>query len=168
MIRTPLGEIAQEFWLKIHDLHPHVIIDEFIIMPNHIHGILIMNAPGDGGGIVDASQVETLPVETLQCNVSTKAGKTNAAAPQNDLSKHMSAISPKRGSISAIIRSYKTAVTRWARGNGIYDFAWQARYYDHIIRNERALEVLRQYIINNPLKWELDRENPDFTGAPKK
>ena len=75
----------------------------------------------------------------------------------------MSAISPKQGSLSAIIRSYKTALTRWARVNGIPEFAWQTRYYDHIIRDDRSLDKIRLYIINNPLKWEFDHENPDFT-----
>ncbi len=67
---------------------------------------------------------------------------------------------PKPGSLSAIIRFYKSAVTRWSRQNGHPSFTWQARFYDHIIRNDKYLPEIRNYIIDNPLKWELGRENP--------
>jgi REP element-mobilizing transposase RayT len=71
----------------------------------------------------------------------------------------MSAISPKAGSLGVIIRSYKSAVTRLAGLTGFKEFAWQARYYDHIVRDENSLCNIRQYIIDNPARWELDREN---------
>ncbi len=63
---------------------------------------------------------------------------------------------PKAGSLSAIVRSYKSAVTRWAGLNGYDSFAWQARFHDHIIRDEPELNRIRRYIQDNPLKWTLD------------
>ena len=60
------------------------------------------------------------------------------------------------------MRSYKAAVTRWGRNNGFDAFGWQARFYDHIIRSERAFQAIRAYIHNNPLKWELDRNHPMY------
>jgi hypothetical protein len=68
----------------------------------------------------------------------------------------MSDISPKAGSLGAMIRSHKSVVTRWARRNGYRQFAWQGGYYDHIIRNEKDLTLRRRYIRNNPLEWALD------------
>lgn len=69
----------------------------------------------------------------------------------------MSAISPQPGSVSTIIRSYKSAVTRWARRNGCADFAWQPRFYDHVVRNRRSFRRIRRYIIDNPIHWPWDR-----------
>jgi REP element-mobilizing transposase RayT len=72
----------------------------------------------------------------------------------------MSNISPKPGSLGAIARSYKSVVTRWCRENGHNHFAWQSRFYDHIIRADGSLDRIREYIINNPTKWEEDKNNP--------
>ena len=69
----------------------------------------------------------------------------------------MSSISPRKGSLDVIIRSYKSAITRWARQNDYPNFAWQPRFYDHVIMNENSLSRIRTYIRNNPHKWEVDR-----------
>jgi putative transposase len=132
---SSIGETAARFWAEIPSHHTRVELDEFIVMPNHVHGIIVIVAA-----------VETLPVETLRA--------TSLRDPK------MSAISPKAGSLSAIVRSYKSAVSRWAGENGIAFFEWQSRYYDHIIRDEKSFKQIRQYIIDNPVKWESDHENP--------
>jgi len=62
----------------------------------------------------------------------------------------MSAISPKGGSLGAIVRSFKSAVTNYIHADGFRDFAWQSRFYDHIIRSEKRLNIIRRYIRNNP------------------
>jgi hypothetical protein len=63
-------------------------------------------------------------------------------------------ITPIPGSLSAIIRSYKSAVTRFANTNGFSDFKWQSRFYDHIVYNRKELYQIFEYIRNNPIKWE--------------
>jgi REP element-mobilizing transposase RayT len=68
----------------------------------------------------------------------------------------MSAMSPKSGSVSVIVRSYKSAVTRWCHQHGHDDFAWQPRFHDHIIRNQVSLERIRAYVQSNPAKWQED------------
>ncbi len=68
----------------------------------------------------------------------------------------MSKLSPNPGSLGAIIRSYKSSVTRWCRRNGDDIFRWQSRFYEHIIRNKKSLNNIRQYIINNPVNWKED------------
>ena len=108
-------------------------------MPNHIHGVIII-LPKEKG-ITSPKSVETLHATSVQTSVD----------------EEMAEISPRRGSLSVIVRSYKSAITRWAHQNGYEKFAWHPRYFDHIIRNEGALQKIRNYIQENPLKWELDR-----------
>jgi REP element-mobilizing transposase RayT len=71
----------------------------------------------------------------------------------------MSYLAPKAGSLSVIIRSYKVAVTRWCRKNGYDNFAWQPRFYYHFIRDEQLLDQIREFIVNNPAKWDEDQDN---------
>ena len=63
-------------------------------------------------------------------------------------------------SLGSIIGQFKLVVTKKIRKTGLADFKWQRNYYEHIIRNERELQKIHEYIIHNPLKWEEDRENP--------
>ncbi|MFI5252017.1 MAG: hypothetical protein ACHQQQ_06235 [Bacteroidota bacterium] len=70
-------------------------------------------------------------------------------------------ISPSKGTLGIIIRTFEAAVTTWCRNNGHEDFAWQRNYYEHIIRSEKDLSVIRNYIIQNPLKWTLDEYYPN-------
>jgi putative transposase len=63
-------------------------------------------------------------------------------------------------SVGSIIRAYKASVTSWCGKNGYKNFRWQRNYFEHIIRNEENMFRIREYIINNPLQWELDEENP--------
>jgi hypothetical protein len=72
----------------------------------------------------------------------------------------MSDISPKPGSLGAIVRSYKAAVTHRCRQEGHDAFAWQTRFYDRIIRDQRALDAARIYVRDNPGKWMRDRDHP--------
>jgi REP element-mobilizing transposase RayT len=121
---NPLGEIAKKFWDEIPNHFHNAEVDEYTIMPNHIHGIVI---------------IQTNPL----------SNKTT------DFKKNSRQL-PKPKSLSTIIRSYKSAVTRWARSNGFPSFAWQPRFYDHIIRDDEDLHRIRRYISENPSKWELD------------
>jgi putative transposase len=66
---------------------------------------------------------------------------------------------PQSKNLASIVRGYKIGVTKYARKNNI-PFQWQSRYYDHIIRDEISLNKIRQYIIQNPLNWQTDAENP--------
>jgi REP element-mobilizing transposase RayT len=135
---TPIGQIAEQEWTRNDTIRPNVSLDEFIIMPNHLHGIIFLS-----------EDVETF------C-------KTSLPRPDRDAqAKTMSDISPRSGSLGVIIRSFKGAVTRWARTNGYPHFAWQRGYYDHIIRNPRDLDRIRRYIQSNPAKWALDKYHVD-------
>ena len=68
--------------------------------------------------------------------------------------------------LGEIVRAYKAASTRLIRQAGTPDFAWQRNYYEHVVRDEESLNRIRKYILDNPARWEFDRENPSVT-APE-
>lgn len=139
---SPIGEIARDYWVQIpQHTTANVAIDTFVVMPNHIHGIVVILEPPN------------TDVETLHCNVSTSPAPPRA--PDNP----MAHTSPRAGSLGAIIRSYKSAVSYWCNHNGYTGFGWQARFYDRIIHNERDLQIVRHYIARNPAKWKNDRNH---------
>jgi REP element-mobilizing transposase RayT len=148
---SPVGKIVAEEWEKTAQIRSYIELDEWVIMPNHLHGIMIIkNQPPPA--IVETPRwgisqqgtfqpEETFQPKTFQRNVSTK-----------------SRLKPK--SLGSIIGQIKTACTKRIWEAGFDDFEWQDRFYDHIIRDDESLHYIRQYIINNPLKWELDKNNP--------
>ena len=123
---NPFGLVAEECWRAIPDHFGHVALDAFVVMPNHIHGIIVL---------VEARH----------------------AAPRQEFFGK-----PVAGSISTIVRSFKSAATRCinemqgAPGAAI----WQRNYYEHIIRDETDWSRIREYIQMNPARWQEDRENP--------
>lgn len=144
---NPLGKTAQENWKAIPAHHKNVVLDAFVIMPNHIHGILIL--------MNDEINVETLHATSLQSKI-------------NARSNYYRSISPQKGSLSTIIRSYKSSVTQHIKKILDPKFAWQPRFYDHIIRTERDLENLRLYIEANPENWgnnKTDNTNVEVTAC---
>jgi putative transposase len=130
-----IRNIAERCWLQIPDHFPAVELDEWVIMPNHLHGIIVI-----GRGV--------------QLNAPTGGTARNPEDP-------FSAMSPRPHSLAVVIRTYKAAVTTLCRRAGIAEFCWQRNYYEHIIRDEGELNDTRQYIIDNPIRWATDEENPN-------
>lgn len=166
MYLNEIGLIAEKFWLEIPKHFSFVELGNFVVMPNHTHGILIIDKPvetlhrnvSNSNKIISENQIlnnqtcisnnEILPQlnQTLRCNVSTNERKN----------EQMAFISPKSGSVSTIIRSYKSVVSKHARLTHA-DFNWQTRFHDHIIRDAQSFEIIQNYIANNPLNWESDK-----------
>jgi len=124
---SEIGEIADKYWKTIPKHFSFVLLDEYVIMPNHMHGIIIINVPyhSDKRNENHDTDVETLHATSLHGSNPDPDGNKN---------EKMAEISPKPGSLSTIIRSYKSTVTKYARK--IHpDFAWQTRFFDHVIRN---------------------------------
>ena|SRR5215211_4191867 len=145
-----VGDIALRFWEDIPNHSANAGLDASVIMPNHLHGIVTIKAPvGSTTTHQNREPGAHNRRRDVACNVSTPIGNVSTIVP------------PERGSLGAILRSFKSAVTRWCRMNGYTSFAWQPRFYDHIIRDEAALQNIRRYILDNPAKWELDRNNPE-------
>lgn len=132
---SAIGEYAQIFWMEIPKHFPFVELGNFVIMPNHIHGILIINN-------VKSLHYNDMD-KSLQCNDSTG-------------NQYYSDISPKSGSISTIVRSYKSVVSKHARLLNP-KFNWQPKFHDHIIRNSESFERIQNYIENNPSNWKEDK-----------
>lgn len=126
MIFSPAGEITVQNLKRIPHIYPNIDLDAWVVMPNHIYAIIVIGETPRAG------------VETSHWDVSTKIYYLRS------------------GTLGAIINQYKTACTKRIRANGYMDFAWQTRFYDHIIRNEKSLEKIRAYIIGNPVKWTED------------
>ena len=129
------GQIARQCWLAIPDHFPHVELDAFIIMPNHMHGIVVI--------------VEDAKDSSVRTRHASSVPQTPSMRPKGT----------PAGSLGAIIGSYKSAVTREInRSNGTPGArVWHGRYHDHIIRSEADLERIRAYILYNPSMWPADR-----------
>jgi len=147
MILSHTGVIADILWHQIPYHTRHVELGEFVVMPNHVHGILIITQNASNVSGADADTVETLHATSLQ---------TTPYPPQPRKNEQMAMISPKSNSVSTIIRSYKSAVSKHAHRLG-YEFQWQPRFHDHIIRNEESFQNISNYIINNPVNWQDDK-----------
>lgn len=146
ILLNEIGSIAAQCWQEIPQHFSQTTLDQFVVMPNHIHGIVIIDSePSD--------QTATGNVETRQAQPS----KYNRVASPT-LANQFGPLVP--GSLSKIIQAYKAAVTRWCKAKQQPNFNWQPRFYDHIIRNERSLKAIREYIVNNPAQWDLDQDKP--------
>ena len=148
MILSNVGILANVFWHEIKNHTKNVELGEFVVMPNHIHGILILGNDFD----VKSDDTQSIVVETLHAT-SLQQQRVSDDSTKNDL---MADISPKSNSISTIIRSYKSAVTKHANRLELA-FGWQTRFHDHIIRDEQSFNTITQYIRNNPANWEKDK-----------
>ena len=133
-----IGVIADILWYQIPHHAQNVELGAFVVMPNHIHGILVLTETVDTNiPAVEALHATSLP-STKQKN------------------EQMAMISPKSNSISTIVRSYKSAVTKHAHRLG-FEFQWQTRFHDHVIRNDEAFQKITNYIISNPANWQDDK-----------
>lgn len=134
MILSELGIIAEKFWREIPDHFPNIKLDEFIIMPNHIHGILIINRDSP---VIEAPKLGA-SIENIE-----NIGNIENIESRNPFWKS--------NSIGSIINQFKRICTITIKTRG-FDFAWQPRYYDHIIRTRIELYRIRKYIRENPEK----------------
>ena len=156
MILNQFGKIANDNWKEIPDHFPYVILDEYIIMPDHMHGIIFLDDYLGGKPILfDVTKCDDAPkcVETPKLGVET---------PNLGVSTHLGVstptISKKRQPLGIIINQFKRACTLDIRDYEI-NFGWQSRFHDHIIRNENDLNRIRKYIIDNPKNWKLGKKN---------
>lgn len=141
-----IHKIAESYWLAIPDHFPNVELDQWVIMPNHLHGILILHESRRGVQL----NAPTTPSSMLH----------DKPKPSSHAGNKFSKISPPKGSLSIIVRTFKASVTRECRRIGQNEFGWQRGYHDRIIRIEEELDRIRRYIEENPVKWELDPYHP--------
>ena len=141
MMLSRFGLVAKQQWEKLPKRFPNIALGAYVIMPNHMHGIIeIINGRGT------AESLKALE------------GESSRRAPTHERFQK-----PVKGSIPTIVRSYKSAVSyriNLMRGtDGVP--VWQRNYYEHVIRNEKDLQNKTDYINANPLLWDQDDENPN-------
>ncbi len=146
------GIFAERCWQEIPKHFSTVELDEFVIMPNHIHGLIIINHENTTPVEV---QYMTIPVEVQYIEPLRNVNfQPNVKPKQKAAYQH---VIP--GSVGAIIRCFKSAVTRWFHENTQIKTVWQRNFFDHIVRDESELNRIRLYIQQNPSKWPSDRQN---------
>jgi REP element-mobilizing transposase RayT len=139
MILNKFGNVVEGEWIRTKEARKYVDLDYYVIMPNHLHGIIIIEQSIENGR------------GELNSPTKDNSGRMQYA-PTNIKFK-----SPSH-TLGAIVRGFKSSVTKRLRElSGNYDLKiWQRNYYEHIIRNESDLQNIRKYITLNPLKWEID------------
>jgi len=146
MILNDIGHLAFHFWNEIPAHFPFVHLGNFVIMPNHIHGILIINkiAETPNLGISAAPEPDgQTHVQTPNLGISTNPGGESMGK-------------WKPGTIGSIVNQYKRICTINARKINP-GFGWQPRFHDHIIRNDQEFDRIEYYITNNPRQWNGDK-----------
>jgi REP element-mobilizing transposase RayT len=170
MCLNKIGKLIQSTWSDLPRFYSGVDVDVFTIMPNHIHGIIILT--DEDAGLVGAGPC-ACPVDAKQTD-----GRPRGAAPTNtDANEQSQEPSPPDVShrdkhpfpmsLSDVVHRFKSLTTTrywkaFLNRDGISSPGklWQRNYYEHVIRSDDALRGIREYIVNNPQQWDLDRENP--------
>ncbi len=162
MILNDYGKIVQEKWHWLGEQYPYILLHEFQVMPNHLHGIVEINREN----ILANQDVLIVPPRELTGH---SVGTGRDLSLLNDLSIRNNL--PIRGSeptnidnqpikiksLSELVGALKTTSSKKIHLNGYHEFAWQRSFHDYIIRDEQSYLKIAAYIINNPLKWEQDK-----------
>ena len=137
MRMSQMGEIASRCWREIPDHFTNVELDEFVVMPNHVHGIIVILDDVNSVGVIHESPLPKTTTERRRMLLPKIIGrfKMNSAKRIN------------------LLRN----------SSGIP--VWQRNYFEHIVRDEKSMTRIREYIDTNPQRWELDRENPHRRGS---
>ena len=137
MILNQSGNIVLACWNSLLERYDNIELDKFVVMPNHVHGII---------KIIDhVGAIHELPLQTANTNQKTKRRRM---------------LIPKIVGYFKMNSSKQINTIRNSTGIPV----WQRNYYEHIIRNENKLNKIREYIHNNPIRWHLDRENQERIG----
>ncbi|WP_218937558.1 transposase [Antarcticibacterium flavum] len=150
MIMNDVGQIANECWLAIPEYFPFAKLGNHVIMPNHVHGIVIIDKPnikGNDERNVGTRLIASLPPKPM------KHIKTDADKPNGGIT----------GNYNPMLHDNLSKIIRWYKGRTSFEtrkinpeFAWQSRFHDHIIRNDESFQRISNYIKNNPSKWKED------------
>ncbi len=126
MVLNKFGQIAVDTWRWLEKQYDHVVLDQWVVMPNHLHGIILIHGRDDS---------RIVPTHTGSMK--------------------------KRKPIGRLVGAFKTVSTKQINiiRNTAGEKFWQRNYYERIVRNDNDLNRIRQYIVENPMKWAIDREN---------
>ena len=175
MILNEYGQIAAQQWHWLGKQYPYVVLHEFVVMPNHIHGIIEINRSivGTGRDLSDNEYNVTNGIGrddagtgrddagTGRDDVGTGRddagiGRDDAGTGRDDVGTGHD-LSLRIKSLSELMGAYKTTTSKKIHLLGLVAFAWQRSFHDHIIRDEKSFETISNYIANNPSQWERDK-----------
>ena len=153
MVLNSSGKIASSMVAGITKVFNNILIDRFIVMPNHVHCIIniIENLPVGNASERRITQSSQTFIERLTPNAAMSSEMRSVDDTPNDRTKML---------LSKVVQLYKSSVTKRVKKieKSVYSL-WQSSFHDRIIRNEREYGNIQLYIVNNPLRWELDIEN---------
>ncbi|TET68915.1 MAG: hypothetical protein E3J45_02515 [Candidatus Zixiibacteriota bacterium] len=174
-----VGRMVTNVWRQLESKYPQIRLDEFVVMPNHIHGIIVIDVVAGADQCVGADQ-RVCPNDVGGMGKGEHAGSPQQRPPQQRPPQQRppqqrpprqgspQQDSSKRVALGSIIQWFKTMTTnyymRGIRNNAWRPFPgrfWQRNYYERIIRNENEMNRIRQYITGNPARWDRDHNNPD-------
>ena len=152
---SEIGEWAWQCAEKIETINDNVFVPEFVVMPNHVHLIVIMD---NTDGRLPQCDSPTNPDDNVNPEDWVVGLPYHDSRIENvpEINEEMQRRAYCCGRLSRIIGQFKSAVTKYAHEKDI-PFIWQSRFHDHIIRNSTEMNRIADYIQNNPMKWELDR-----------
>ncbi len=157
MVLNEFGKIAMNHWRLLGDRFPNTFIDEYVIMPNHMHGIIIINEPEYSYPTVGAG------FTPVQNGVGpNQQGQPQGLRPTDNDDRKFQIEQPRGLPLGDIVGAYKSLVFKeclaLSKNQGKYlGKLWQRNYFEHIVRNETAYQKIIEYIQNNPAQWELDK-----------
>ena len=165
MTLNEFGEIVKTEWQKTGALRPNIDVDAFVVMPNHLHGILIITDNDDlyhhRNRNRDRNRRDTLQRVSTESESESESESGMGMEPGMGMGTIEQFGKPTHNSIPTIVRLFKSTVTKQI--NQIRQTlgipVWQRNYYEHIIRNDDELNKIREYIINNPLTWKTDENH---------
>lgn len=154
---SPIGEYATHCWYEIPVHFPFVELGAFVVMPNHIHGIIIINKNktdfNNVGSVETQNFASLLPL--IQPKLSSEIPSSKIPLWENQSNYQKNKFGPQSKNLASIIRGYKIGVTKLAKKINS-NWRWQGRYHDNIIRNTESFIRITDYIINNPKNWKED------------
>ncbi|HSV74252.1 MAG TPA: hypothetical protein VLH79_10875 [Chthonomonadales bacterium] len=186
MLLSDAGKMVAQLWDDLPSRFPHVVLDAFVVMPNHIHGIIVLTDPVDEhpvdahpgsiptrsvAGAQSPADTDCTPVGAPLVGALPTVVECGTTAPTRGAPTVAECVTtaPTRGAptVGSVVGVYKSLTTfafirgvrtlGWPRFRGRL---WQRNFYEHVIRDETSLNQIREYIANNPPRWAEDTENP--------
>lgn len=152
MRMSEIGKYAEEQFLNVTSYYPYAEIPVFIVMPNHIHAIVVIdNRPPRRDAIYRVSDIHRVKEDMMDDS------SMDSETPKGGLTGNDNPMLHQR--LGTVIRGLKARVTHYANEKGI-GFAWQSRFHDRIIRNQKDLNETAKYVENNVVKWKEDEMHP--------
>ena len=157
---STLGQIANNIWEEIPRQFPYAELGEYQVMPNHVHGIIVINGNSGRDAI---NRVSTPRIAETNAPIA----ETDASIAETNASNADETAGGITGNNNPMLNDNLSRILRWYKGRVTFEchqtdakFGWQERFYDIIIRDTASYHRISEYIINNPAKWDTDKFNP--------